>query len=160
MLVLLPTDHSKLPMQWKGPFEIRSVVGLNDYEVKVEGKKKVYHANLLQKYFEQEEITIQGAVALGAGTSSIEDAVDCAAKVDEAEGEEVDFLELGARSQSRMWQLDQILRTSNGLNLRIWLKSSRICLLKHPVPQISFSIILNLLQTSRLDQDLTQYLTA
>ena len=58
-----------------------------------------------------------------------------------------------------MLQLDQTLRTSNGLNLRIWLNSSRICLLKHPVPQISFSIILNSPQTSQLDQDLTEYLT-
>ena len=43
----------------------------------------------------REETTVEGAVAVGAGASSIDDAVDCAAKVDEAEGEEVDFLELG-----------------------------------------------------------------
>ena len=89
---------------------------------------------------------MEGAVGVGAGTTSIDDAVDCAAEVDEAEREKVDFLELGGyvakgRSQPRMLQLDQILRKSNGLNLRIWLNSSRICLLKHQVPQISFSII-------------------
>ena len=44
MLVLLPTDHNKLLMQWKGPFEVSSKVGLIDYKV------KVYHANLLKKY--------------------------------------------------------------------------------------------------------------
>ena len=48
VLVLLPTDHNKLLMQWKGPFEVSSVVGLNDYKVKVKGKEKVYHANLLK----------------------------------------------------------------------------------------------------------------
>ena len=48
--VLLPTDHNKLLMQWKGPFEVSSVVGLNDYKVKVKGKEKVYHANLLPTY--------------------------------------------------------------------------------------------------------------
>ena len=95
MLVLLPTDHNKLLMQWKGPFEVSSVVGLNDYKVKVKGKEKVYHANLLKKYFEREETTVERAVAVGAGATSIDDAVDCAAKVDEAEEEEVDFLELG-----------------------------------------------------------------
>ena len=95
LLVLLPTDHNKLLMQRKGPFEISSVVGLNDYRVKVKGKEKVYHANLLKKYFEREETTVEGAVAVGTGATSIDDAVDCAAKVDEAEGEEVDFLELG-----------------------------------------------------------------
>ena len=82
-------------MQWKGAFEDSSVVGLNDYKVKVKGKEKVYHANLLKKYFEREETTVEGAVAVGAGATSIDDAVDCEAKVDEAEEEEVDFLELG-----------------------------------------------------------------
>ena len=51
VLVLLPTDHNKLLMQRKGPFEVSSVVGLNDYKVKVKGKEKVYHANLLKKVF-------------------------------------------------------------------------------------------------------------
>ena len=59
-----------------------------------------------------------------------------------------------------MLQLSPIVRTSNGLNLPIWLNSSRICLLKHQGPETSLSIILNSLQTSRLDQALTQYLTA
>ncbi|XP_068673121.1 uncharacterized protein [Montipora foliosa] len=95
VLVLLPTDHNKLLMQWKGPFEVSSVVGLNDYKVKVKGKEKVYHANLLKKYFESEETTPEGAVARGVGASSVDDAVDCAAKADEAEGENIDFLELG-----------------------------------------------------------------
>ena len=39
-----------------------SVVGLNDYSVKVKGKEKVYHANLLKKYFERDEPTKEGAV--------------------------------------------------------------------------------------------------
>ena len=52
VLVLLPTDHNKLLMQWKGPFEVSAVVGLHDYKVHVKGKDRVYHANLLKKYFE------------------------------------------------------------------------------------------------------------
>ena len=95
VLILLPTNHNKLLMQWKGPFEVSSVVGLNDYKVKVKGKEKVYHANLLKKYFEREETTAEGAVAGGVGASRVDDAVDCAAKADKAEGENVDFLELG-----------------------------------------------------------------
>ena len=89
---------------------------------------------------------------------SIDDAVDCAAEVDEAEGEEVDFLELGgyvAKESIEDVTTGLNLTDELRLNLRIWLNSSRICLLKHQVPQISFSIILNSLQTSRLDQDLT-----
>jgi len=65
VLVLLPTDHNKLLMQWKGPFEVSSVVGLSDYKVKVKGKDKVYHANLLKKYFERENSVPVGAVAVG-----------------------------------------------------------------------------------------------
>ena len=84
-------------MQWKGPFEVSSVVhvGLNDYKVKVKGKEKVYHVNLLKKYFERVETTAEGAVAGGVGALCVDDAVDCAAKADEAEGENIDFLELG-----------------------------------------------------------------
>ena len=59
--------------------------------MKVKGNEKAYHANLLKNYFEREETAVEGAVAVGAGPTSIDDAVDCAAKVDEAEGEEVDF---------------------------------------------------------------------
>ena len=79
VLVLLPTDHNKLLMQWKGPFEVSSVVGLNDYKVKGKGKEKVYHANILKKYFEREETPVEGTVAVGAGVMSTDDAVDCAA---------------------------------------------------------------------------------
>ena len=64
VLVLLPTDHKKLLMQWKGLFEVSAVVGLNDYKVRLEGKESVYHANLLKKYFEQEDSVPVGAVAL------------------------------------------------------------------------------------------------
>ena len=58
VLVLLPTDHNKLLMQWKGPFEVSAVVGLNDYKV------HVYHANLLKNYFEREDSLPVGAVAV------------------------------------------------------------------------------------------------
>ena len=64
VLVLLPTDHNKLLMQWKGPFEVSAVVGLNDYKVKVKGKERVYHANLLKKYFEGEDSVPVGTVAV------------------------------------------------------------------------------------------------
>ena len=51
VLVLLPTDHNKLLTQWKGPFEVSSVVGLSDYNVKVIGKEKVYHSSLRKNVF-------------------------------------------------------------------------------------------------------------
>ena len=42
VLVLLPTDHNMLLMQWKGLFEVIAVMGLNDYKVRVKGKERVY----------------------------------------------------------------------------------------------------------------------
>ena len=41
-------------MQWKGPYDISEVVGLNDYKVKVKGKIKVHDNNPLKKCHEQE----------------------------------------------------------------------------------------------------------
>ena len=55
VLVLLPTDNNKLLMQWKGPFVIEQTVGLNNYKIKVKGKLKTYHANLLKKYIDRDD---------------------------------------------------------------------------------------------------------
>ncbi len=48
--ILLPTDHNKLLLQWKGPYEVVEVLNRMDYKVKVDGKDKIYHANLLKLY--------------------------------------------------------------------------------------------------------------
>ena len=67
VLVLLPTDHNKLLMQWKGPYEVSAVVGINDYKVRVKDKLKVYHANLLKAYIEREEELGEAAAAIADG---------------------------------------------------------------------------------------------
>ena len=93
-LVLLPTDHNKLLMQGKGPFEV-SAVGLNYYKVRVKGKERVYHANLLKKYFEREDSVSIGAFAVEMNANI------CKSGHVESEVEEVDpvestdFLEIG-----------------------------------------------------------------
>ena len=95
VLVLLPTDHNKLLMQWKGLFEVSAVVGLNDYKVKVKGKDKVYHANLLEKYFERDEPTEESAVTTkpsAAVTREEDDKYEPDIKAQEGVG---DFLEIG-----------------------------------------------------------------
>jgi len=56
-------------MQWKEPFEVCAVVGLNDYRVKVKGKYKVYHANLLKRYLERTEPTEESAVTTKASAA-------------------------------------------------------------------------------------------
>ena len=46
--ILLPTDHNILLLQWKGPYKVVEVLKRMDYKVDVDGKKKVFHANLLK----------------------------------------------------------------------------------------------------------------
>ena len=55
VLVLLPGDHNKLLLQWKGPYEVIEVVCQCDYAVQVRGKAKIYHPNLLKQYTERGE---------------------------------------------------------------------------------------------------------
>ena len=54
VLILLPTDKKKHLMQWKGPFEIRKIIGINDYGVKVGPKIKTFYANMLKEYVERQ----------------------------------------------------------------------------------------------------------
>ena len=50
-LILLPTNHNKLLMQWRGPFVVTGTVGINDYRIDLgSAREKVFHINLLKKY--------------------------------------------------------------------------------------------------------------
>ncbi|XP_070184061.1 uncharacterized protein [Littorina saxatilis] len=82
VLILLPADHNKLLMQWKGPYEVEAVVGINDYKVNVGKKSKIYHANLLKLYVERPPEAVQVAAS-----------AEEPAELDEFDGEEL--LELG-----------------------------------------------------------------
>jgi len=55
VLVLLPSTNNKLTMQWKGPYKVikRHESGV-DYLVKVRGKVKLYHINMMKKYIRRE----------------------------------------------------------------------------------------------------------
>ncbi|XP_071491677.1 uncharacterized protein [Diadema antillarum] len=52
-LLLLPTSSNKLEMQWQGPFEVVGRVARHNYKLRVKGKEKTYHANLMKKYQER-----------------------------------------------------------------------------------------------------------
>ena len=77
-MVLLPTDHNKLLMQFKGPYTVIRKVNEFDYIVQVNGTEKMYHANLLKKYHER-------------GDSSGVSGVQCAAVVEEQDEEDEAF---------------------------------------------------------------------
>ena len=70
VLLLLPTDHNKLLMQWRGPYKVTGKVGKMDYRLDMDGKTKTFHANLLKKFFRREE---QVGVLDAACTSVVDD---------------------------------------------------------------------------------------
>ena len=62
VLVLLPTNTNKLLMQWRGPFEIVEHVRENDYKIKLPNRTKMFHANMLKKYWERDQESLNAMV--------------------------------------------------------------------------------------------------
>jgi hypothetical protein len=78
VLILLPTDHNKLLLQWRGPYKVTGVLPQHDYKLEVKGKIKIFHANLLRQYIVRETSTPthSGAVLDLASVAIIEDEDD------------------------------------------------------------------------------------
>ncbi|XP_037789320.1 uncharacterized protein LOC119584727 [Penaeus monodon] len=56
VLVLLPTSTNKLVMHWRGPYPIiRCHENGVDYIIKMQGKDKLFHINMLKRYFRRED---------------------------------------------------------------------------------------------------------
>ncbi|XP_068232999.1 uncharacterized protein [Palaemon carinicauda] len=51
VLLLLPTEHNKLLVEWQGPFKVLRKLNSVDYIIDVKGKPKTFHVNLLKAYF-------------------------------------------------------------------------------------------------------------
>ena len=62
ILLLLPTQHNKLQLEWQGPFEVLGAVGTHTYKVLVKAKTKTFHANLLKTYVHREEPVVVATV--------------------------------------------------------------------------------------------------
>ena len=144
VLVLLPTDNNKLLMQLKGPYTIKEKVNRFDYKIDVEGKERIYHANLLRKYIERESETgekgktgFEGSVTGETGKTGFEESDTneeveadtdtegdveqvCVAVIDE---EECDDTSQGAgSSEKEMHQnshLDSYLRGKTDLSIEL-----------------------------------------
>ena len=52
-LILLPTDNSKLLLQWRDPFVVERCGNGNNYGVEVNKRIKTYNVNMLKPYFER-----------------------------------------------------------------------------------------------------------
>ncbi|XP_068245278.1 uncharacterized protein [Palaemon carinicauda] len=59
VLLLLPKANNKLLLQWKGPFPVVGVRGKMDYEIQINGKRKLYHANLLKAYIPRNKTSVE-----------------------------------------------------------------------------------------------------
>ncbi|XP_077513266.1 uncharacterized protein LOC144124461 [Amblyomma americanum] len=73
VLLLLPTEHNKLTMKWKGPYVAKGNKGEVDYVVDVEGNPKTFHVNMLKKYFSRVPETDSHVPVVAAVASNIED---------------------------------------------------------------------------------------
>lgn len=58
VLVLLPDDNRKLLMAWRGPYKVLECRNKVNYLIDEQGKPKLYHANLLKKYFRRAQICL------------------------------------------------------------------------------------------------------
>ena len=131
VLILLPTDNSKLLLQWHDPFVVERCGNGNNYGVEVNKRIKTYHVNMLKPYFErksdvesfgntttksEETKTIQASIGIAgnhAGSNSEEhesDSYDDKPGVDEEE-----LLEFGSHSQKE---------TLRDVKLGLWLTKS------------------------------------
>ena len=55
VLLLLPTKRNKLEMEWRGPYQVEHRKGEFDYWIDVDGKRKLYHVNMLKLYKPRKE---------------------------------------------------------------------------------------------------------
>lgn len=55
VLLLLPTSRNKLLVQWKGPYEVVRVLNTLDYKIRIRGKEKTFHANMMKQYVDRVE---------------------------------------------------------------------------------------------------------
>ena len=96
VLVLLPTEHSKLLLQWKGPYKVVGVKYENDYQIDMDGTVKTFHMNLLKKYHAREEVEVSVAGVfdvVGAVETSVDNVTEMANVEVETENETTDYVE-------------------------------------------------------------------
>ena len=64
VLLLLPKKHNKLQLTWRGPYTVTQKTSPVDYKIKVDGKEKTYHVNLLKEYLERKTAEEDEVVAV------------------------------------------------------------------------------------------------
>ena len=134
-------------------------MGLNDYKVRVKEKKRVYHANLLKKYFEREDSVPVGAVAVEGNANGRVESEEEEEEVDPVES--TGFLEIGGydakESVNDVAIGHETFLMSKEQSLWILQTSFKACSQKPQAQQVWLSIKSSLHPTNQLDRDHIQY---
>ena len=63
VVLLLPTEHSKLLMKWKGPHTVMNVSGPVDYRTNVDGEVKIFFCKHMLLKYERRAVPDDGMIA-------------------------------------------------------------------------------------------------
>ena len=63
VLIMLPTDHNKLLIRWKGPYVVTEKVGETDYRIRIGKHMKVFHINMLKRYVQRAPFAVGAAAS-------------------------------------------------------------------------------------------------
>ena len=99
VLLLLPTDTSKLLVQWKGPYKVVERTGKYTYKIQMPGNTKVFHINMLKQYFRPKTVTEGQDSNLEPDQEDVE--VTAATMIiHESEDEDIDLIIPGGPSEN------------------------------------------------------------
>ncbi|GFO43376.1 Zinc finger protein [Plakobranchus ocellatus] len=107
-------------MQWKGPFEIVTTVGINDYRISMGGKEKTFHANLLKAYISRDQDASQANTDERPPTSSSAIPAASVTVIEDLEGEHVNDSDCEALPELGGWGSEETvndLKYGDGLTL-------------------------------------------
>jgi len=99
VLMLLPTANSKLLMQWQGPFEVLERCGGCDYKIQLPNRVRLFHANMLKKYWEREEIPEETVLTAAAIVESVDLEDDEVAPLSLISGEQTESMKMWKSTQ-------------------------------------------------------------
>jgi len=95
-------------MQWKGPFEILECRHDNNYRLQLEGRVKLFHANMLKKYVERN--SIENIAVLGAAIIEERQDLDMGGITEYVSEKKEDYTQVSVNPDLTTDQKDQVLK--------------------------------------------------
>ncbi|GFO33305.1 retrovirus-related pol polyprotein from transposon opus [Plakobranchus ocellatus] len=105
VLLLLPTNNSKLLLTWRGPFSVTRKISDVDYEIEIDGTRKTFHVNMLQKFHERPQyLCDEGERSTHSICTSVVDMKDYTSPSDCEPTPEEATIELPALTQTQSYK--------------------------------------------------------